>query len=497
MRDDFLRTHVLVLLHLQCDEEDPRRKTPNMRTVDPIDAREALIAKVIGSKREIAALQQHVKEIIEGPAFKGSHRSGQFLQYLIDQCIAGNFDSLKERLIGVELFGRSPSYDTGVDAIVRVVASDVRKRLLQHYGRNGESSEFRITLLSGSYIPEIVRGNPQHLIPSGPLEAQLGTPASDSAQERSEESTVSPPPNQVPQTRIARRVWLAAGVVLLIAVGVTSRVLFFGRPSPTELNRNAQYPSSVLFNSSHPTHLVTSDPNIVVLQEIIGSELSLSDYANHKYIPEPNKLPPDMIRFCHNLLWGDNSAAAVDAPIAASIAALPHAGSTLTVRAARSVQLSDLKNDDNFIFLGSPRSNPWFSLFNDELDFRFDFDKFTGQEIVVNVHPRPHELPKYVPTAQGWATGQSFAIVAFVQNPEQAGQVLLLAGANGEGTEAAGKLFTDLPRLSTVLRNCGLSRTGPIQHFEILLQLNTMAETPSNVTVVACHLLPGYSLQKQ
>src|ERR1700728_4398649 len=128
-----------------------------MLSMDPIDAREAEIAKIAGSKEEVATLRLHLKEIIEGTAFKGSHRSGQFLQYIVDQAIAGNFESLKERVIGVELFGRSPSYDTGEDAIVRVTASDVRKRLLQHYGKDGATSEFRISLPLGAYIPEIAR----------------------------------------------------------------------------------------------------------------------------------------------------------------------------------------------------------------------------------------------------------------------------------------------------------------------------------------------------
>src|SRR5580692_12999852 len=121
------------------------------------DARTLELAKVTGTEENIALLQQHVKEVIEGEAFKGSHRSGQFLQYIVDQAIVGHFESLKERVIGVELFGRSPSYDTGEDAIVRVTASDVRKRLLQHYGKYGAPSAYRISLPLGSYIPEITR----------------------------------------------------------------------------------------------------------------------------------------------------------------------------------------------------------------------------------------------------------------------------------------------------------------------------------------------------
>src|SRR6201996_443421 len=130
------------------------------------DPRTSEIGKILETESDIELFQQHLKEVIEGAAFKGSHRSGQFLQYIIDQAIAGHFESLKERVIGVELFGRIPTYDTGVDAIVRVTASDVRKRLLQHYGRYGATSEFRITLTPGSYIPEILRDSPHEVNPN-------------------------------------------------------------------------------------------------------------------------------------------------------------------------------------------------------------------------------------------------------------------------------------------------------------------------------------------
>src|ERR1700687_4667953 len=128
-----------------------------MQLATPADTRKAEIARIVQTEQDIASLQLHLKELIDGAAFKGSHRSGQFLRYIVEQAIAGHFESLKERVIGVEMFGRSPSYDTGDDAIVRVTASDVRRRLLEHYGRYGSTSEFRITLPSGSYIPEITR----------------------------------------------------------------------------------------------------------------------------------------------------------------------------------------------------------------------------------------------------------------------------------------------------------------------------------------------------
>ena len=155
--------------------------------------------------------------------------------------------------------------------------------------------------------------------------------------------------------------------------------------------------------------------------------------------------------------------------------------------------MTDLKSDNDFIFLGSPRSDPWFSLFSDQLDFRFEFDKSSRSEFIRNVHPRPSEQPLYMPTAPGWATGDSYSIIALVKNPDQSGQVLLLAGANEEGTEAAGKFVTDLPRLSAELRKCGFAPSGSLRHFQMLLHLNTMAGTPNNIDLVACHILPDGS----
>jgi hypothetical protein len=476
-----------------------------MQSTDPIDAREEEIAKIAKSEKDTASLQQHLNEMFEGTAFKGSHRSGQFLKYIVDQALAGHFEWLKERVIGVELFGRSTTYDTGEDAIVRVTASDVRKRLLQHYGKYGVTSEFRISLPLGSYIPEITRnghaaahvGIEPHPQSSG-VHHESVAPPRDFAVPQSEPVVLPAvlPVNASPSKSPSRSLWPIFGVLFLVLnLGLWGT--FWSRSSRPKAASMATLPWSAFFNPSHATHLITSDPNMVVVQEITGGQLSVSDYANHKYIPEPNKLTPEEIRFCHVILWGDYSAAAVDPPITASIAALAQASSgKIDVRAARNIRLSDLKTDDGFILLGSPRSNPWSALFGDTLDFKFVFDKVTRQEVILNVHPRPNELPAYVPTALGWATGQSFAIIAFIQNPDREGHVLLLAGANGEGTEAVGRLASDPSHLSPMLKKCGIDPSGQVQHFELLLHLNTMAGSTNELDMVACHILPGASIQK-
>jgi hypothetical protein len=110
---------------------------------------------------------------------------------------------------------------------------------------------------------------------------------------------------------------------------------------------------------------------------------------------------------------------------------------------------------------------------------------------VRNKRPGNGELTSYVPTAEGWGTGHAYAIVALVANPDQLGQVLILAGSNAEATEAAGKLASDLEAIPKILRNHGIDPNGPVRQFEILLRVSTMAGSPNTFDVVACHVLNG------
>ncbi|MFN7938198.1 MAG: hypothetical protein U0R19_33025 [Bryobacteraceae bacterium] len=90
--------------------------------------------------------------VLDSPAFRSSHRSSDFLRYVVDTALAGEAHLLKERTIGERIFGRPADYDTGQDSIVRVKANEVRRRLAQYYDLHPNSS-IRIELPTGSYVP--------------------------------------------------------------------------------------------------------------------------------------------------------------------------------------------------------------------------------------------------------------------------------------------------------------------------------------------------------
>jgi hypothetical protein len=92
--------------------------------------------------------------ILASQQFRSSRRCQRLLRHITEHTLAGDVTPLKERTLGIEVFGRPPDYDTGQDPIVRATAAETRKKLAQYYLENSHDQEPRIDLLAGSYIPE-------------------------------------------------------------------------------------------------------------------------------------------------------------------------------------------------------------------------------------------------------------------------------------------------------------------------------------------------------
>src|SRR5579872_638064 len=103
-------------------------------------------------------VRNELRRILSGPSFQNSKRYAAVLKFIVDQTLDGNGNSLKERTIGIEVFGRAPDYDTGTDHAVRSAVAEVRKRLAKHYELN-PVSRVRIEVLPGSYLPQFLCAN--------------------------------------------------------------------------------------------------------------------------------------------------------------------------------------------------------------------------------------------------------------------------------------------------------------------------------------------------
>src|SRR3954469_11704031 len=74
-----------------------------------------------------------LEQVLASHLFRGSRRCQLLLRHITEQTLAGATSSLKERTLGIEVFGRAPDYDTSQDPIVRASAAEIRKKLAQYY----------------------------------------------------------------------------------------------------------------------------------------------------------------------------------------------------------------------------------------------------------------------------------------------------------------------------------------------------------------------------
>src|SRR5580658_2661593 len=106
------------------------------------------------SPERVVAVRKHLHHVLSSDAFKGGKRAQDFLQLVVEHALAGRLDSLRERMLGAEMFGRPIDYDTANDAVVRVKATEVRRKLAQYYQESTKPPLVRIELPSGSYVPK-------------------------------------------------------------------------------------------------------------------------------------------------------------------------------------------------------------------------------------------------------------------------------------------------------------------------------------------------------
>ena len=110
-----------------------------------------------------AEVQAQLERILANPLFRNSRRYPNLLRYVVERTLDGHPGELKERNLGIEVFGREPDYDTNLDPVVRTTAAEIRKRLAQYYQEPDREMEPRIELPLGSYAASFNRrpGNPR------------------------------------------------------------------------------------------------------------------------------------------------------------------------------------------------------------------------------------------------------------------------------------------------------------------------------------------------
>ncbi|HSU18228.1 MAG TPA: hypothetical protein VLI45_00665 [Acidobacteriaceae bacterium] len=419
------------------------------------------------------------ERIAASTLFRRSVRLRDFLLYVTRQEIRNPSVEVHEQEIGAKVFGRSPVYDTGQDNIVRVNATELRKRIELYFSTEGADESLVVAIPRGSYMPVFSwRAAEVHQPPAASLAVippETVTPflpgehPPDKAAELPSANTAAPSG------------WMISTAILALACTGLLIALIVNRQVPDAQRRPTVMAFWTDFVRKGQTDMVLPDESISVMEDILKRPLALGEYLDRSYItglvsaPMSDDRKADVRELLnHNLV----TLGSVNA--AKQILLLPGLAQNFHLTVSRFYPADDIKRN-NTVFIGGKKSNPWVSLFEGGMNFTVDYDSSRSQAFVTNHHPRPGEQAIYT-VSMGRNALTGYSVVAYLPNQTRTGKVVILAGTDSDATAAAAEYVTSEEQLGNLKNQIHASR---LPYFEVLLKTSRLSGTSLGSEVVA------------
>lgn len=423
-----------------------------------------------------------IERVAASEQFSRAARLREFLFYVGRESLKSSSPELHEQKIGAKVFGRPESYDRGSDNIVRVNATELRKRIETYFETAGADEPLIFEIPRGGYRLVFRRRLPEQ--PENVAVAQLG-----SARETGPAGETVAREDSRPPSRLRRFIWPIVSLSLAIACAAlyvddrTVRKVI----TPWE-NQPAVAAFWTGFLDPHrETDLVLPDDSVMVMQDIESKPLSLGDYMSHDFVAQIQSSDMSADRkFDVNQVLGHNlvtfgtvrAAQTLQAEIPATY---PH---YLTM--ARYFTADQIKRD-NVVLIGGKKANPWDYLFDDQLNFVTDYDYEHGFPVVSNRHPTTGEQAIYsVPVASSNLV--EYSVIAYLPNPNHTGNIIILAGTDSDATGAAAAYLSSEDSMEKLRRTLRVDR---FPYFEVLLRTSRLSGTFFNSELVAFRTYPN------
>lgn len=400
------------------------------------------------------AVEEQLERLLCNPHFNQSRRFPSFLRFVISQTLMGRPELLKERTLGIEIFGRDADYDTASDPIVRVTATEIRKRIAQYYQEPGHETELRLSLPSGSYVPQFHW--PQVPRQNGSAEtaaAVVTLPAPVPVEEWKAPLAEHP---------VRQRFWRPATAIVFVAF----LALLCGG-------------AGLLWRSTQPTPfdffwgpvVDTNEPVLFCVADQSDPVIALRDAA------EPYR---------KTLLNDDLTVIVIDdlIPVVRVAALLQSNGKKFSLKGQGSTKLTDLRGGPT-VFIGA-FDNAWTLRLTASLRYHFANDPAMTEFRIVDSTNAAH--PGWVINRQQQMSTNNyrdFAIVARFTDNTTGKLAVVAAGVGRGGTMVAGEYLTDSSNLAQMQR--AAERAGNKKNMEFVLSTQMIDGEPGTPKVEASY----------
>ncbi len=382
---------------------------------------------------EATAVREALERVLTSHAFRKSEQCQRFLRYVVER--RAEPERLRERSIGVEVFGRPPDYDTAEDPIVRVRATEVRKRLAQAYGESNRDDAVRFEIPAGSYRVELRWA-------AKPIGAAAAPPR-----------------------RRLRWPWLLAVVVVLVVAAA-----LWATRRPASRSSLDQFWQPMLA-SPKPVLVYCGRPVVYFLSRELR-ERQWETPGHFTLDPDATLHGRDVIPVTDQFVGIGNADTAVRLT-----ALFANRRKPVEIRYADDLSFSDLRSSPA-VLVGA-FSNLWTLEMQGQLRFVFEQGK-GGRRIRDRRSDRSWQLAELAPDGK---TPEDYAVVSRLVD-SATGQVLVsAAGITQYGTRAAGELLTDEDLLASALAKAPAG--WQTRKLQILLHAKVYKGIPAAPTVLA------------
>ena len=421
-------------------------------------------------------IHERLEDILRSVPFRTSRQCQDLFRYVVQHSLNGSDDSLRERVIGIEVFGRAPNYDTAEDPVVRVRAADVRKRLAQYYqAQTSEPGSWKIEIPTGSYKAQF------HFSPMSPqivAAPAVATPRSDAVLSSANASNLAP---RVSAGKRARA-WAFALVSACLAIAFVGAWLMhtsYAATTPFELfwepvlknprpvllftGSNPVYmlsmPALSRYKAAHPQELQEVTPNL----EILVPAERLKEFTAQDFIPVKDTY----------LTIGDAWAVA---RVSSLLSSRHHA---FDVRFADDLTFSDLR-EGPAITVGA-FSNSWTLRMMENLRFVFD----EGDTPQMHVQDKFDRSRSWWPKISHGRFTEDYAIVSRILDSKTGEVLLTIAGLDHTGSRAAGDFVTNPQLVADLVSHA--PKDWSRKNLQVVLHTNIVNGIPDSPTVVAAY----------
>jgi hypothetical protein len=436
---------------------------------------------------------EQLDRLLQSRILHGSESLRAFLKFVVLKSVENQETQLKEYIIATEVFGRSTSYDSRNDSVVRVQAGRLRAKLQEYYATEGKHDRVLIDLPKGHYSPSFAYIEPP--------KSEQGNGAQSAADLMQAAAAPQTQPLPVVDQRTRYLIYLIVG---LIAFCVVTGVLAFNYANDASRLKEAAISKANLtadVQAAMPLwsdFMRSPDPVMVAFSNARFEGTAETGMRLLKPMSTPFANPSPMSKELSPAITEHYTGVGEVMGVYAMGEFFHRAGRSMRVKRSLLLTWDDLKAND-IVILGSPAENDLLRDLPQQQDFVFRMTKGSNDISafgVVNTKPATDEQGIYLAKQEGPSRSQiseDYAVISLLKGLDENRRLLILAGITTFGTQAAAEYVTRPEYIKELTAHLNIAPPGEPPRlppfFQVLVKVKVNGGVPVQFSYVTHHVL--------